>query len=602
MNIAPKKRSSRAARLTAVAAVGALAVGLVPASPAAADPVEAVPASNGRGHAAHPDAGVIAGELLEQEIVWEDCAFPSVDADTAAWLREIPVSCADITVPRDWHNPDDGETLTVRISVTDTADPDQYQGIALVNPGGPGGNGLPWGAAMAHRSPELAEQFNFIGFDPRGVGESTPLICEYHPVPDDLWEDGASAVQGCLNNPLTPYINTEQTVYDMDFVRALLGEEQISYIGYSYGTWLGNWYQAEFPEHSHRFVLDSATDLTRKSLQETWDLQPRSRDRQFQDMMLPYIARQHETYGLGEDPMAIRQAWEEAGGTRDPLGQLITIETIIPAMYTTGGYPAAAELITAFIALDLPEAQNAEELQAQLETLLEATREVSLEDPEENLDARMTQQQPHALVREEAAERVEREQAAAEGTTVTFSGTFEAIRCQDGAWNHSRGHWDAWVADLNSKAPFIGPLMSAPICAHWPAVTEKSAPHQRTHPDTLILQPEFDATTPYEAGQRSARLQPNTSLITVNNEGTHGVFPYGTTCVDDAVENYFRHGPLPGNIVCGALPLPGEDVAYQVGGDIHQAQQNVQIKMRTDAVKEANRMVRHMQLDEVHDQ
>ncbi|WP_201791112.1 alpha/beta hydrolase [Nesterenkonia sp. PF2B19] len=547
-----------------------------------------------------PDAGELGAHLLDQDLEWEDCTFPSVAPETEAALQEIEgLACADVTVPRDWHDPTDGETLTVRVSVTDTADPDLSQGIALVNPGGPGGSGLPWGAAMAMRSPELAEQFNFVGFDPRGVGESTQLICEYQPdASHDAWEDSAAAVDGCLENPLTPFITTEQTAYDMDFIRALLGEDQISYVGYSYGTWLGSWYQTLFPSHSHRFLLDSATDLTRKSLQETWDLQPRSRDRQFQDMLLPYMARNHDTYQLGEDPMEIRRAWENAGGTRDPLGALITAQIVIPAMYSTAGYPGAADAIATFIALDAPEADGAEELSAQLEDFIASSGGVAVDEAE----ASVVQAQLFEKAREEVQRLVEVEQAAVTGETVAFSGTFNAIRCQDGQWNQSQGYWNAWVADLNNKAPYIGPLMGAPLCAHWPAVTEKPKPHQRTHPDTLILQAEFDAATPYEAGERSAKIMPNTTLISVNNEGTHGIFPYGTTCVDDPVEAFFLEGTMPQNVVCGALPLPGEDQAYQVGGDIHEAQQSVKVKMRTDAVKEANRMVREMLLEQHHGQ
>lgn len=589
---------SMTTRAAAMLAAGALTLTLAPAASAAPGAGDVVaPASP---HAAHPDAGELGAHLLDQDLEWEDCTFPSVAPETEAALQEIEgLACADVTVPRDWHDPTDGETLTVRVSVTDTADPDLSQGIALVNPGGPGGSGLPWGAAMAMRSPELAEQFNFVGFDPRGVGESTQLICEYQPdASHDAWEDSAAAVDGCLENPLTPFITTEQTAYDMDFIRALLGEDQISYVGYSYGTWLGSWYQTLFPSHSHRFLLDSATDLTRKSLQETWDLQPRSRDRQFQDMLLPYMARNHDTYQLGEDPMEIRRAWENAGGTRDPLGALITAQIVIPAMYSTAGYPGAADAIATFIALDAPEADGAEELSAQLEDFIASSGGVAVDEAE----ASVVQAQLFEKAREEVQRLVEVEQAAVTGETVAFSGTFNAIRCQDGQWNQSQGYWNAWVADLNNKAPYIGPLMGAPLCAHWPAVTEKPKPHQRTHPDTLILQAEFDAATPYEAGERSAKIMPNTTLISVNNEGTHGIFPYGTTCVDDPVEAFFLEGTMPQNVVCGALPLPGEDQAYQVGGDIHEAQQSVKVKMRTDAVKEANRMVREMLLEQHHGQ
>ncbi|GAB3191201.1 alpha/beta hydrolase [Nesterenkonia suensis] len=588
--------TSMTTRTAAIAAVGALTLSLAPAASAAPGAGDVtVPASP---HATHADAGELGAHLVDQDLDWETCAFPDLAPATQEALQEIEgLACADVVAPRDWHDPTDGETITLRVSVTDTADPERSQGIALVNPGGPGGSGLPWGAAMAMRSPQLAEEFNFVGFDPRGVGQSTQLTCEYQPdAAHDAWEDGAAAVAGCLDNPLTEFITTEQTAYDMDFIRAVLGEEQISYVGYSYGTWLGSWYQTLFPGHSHRFLLDSATDLTRKSLQETWDLQPRSRDRQFQDMLLPYMARNHETYQLGEDPMEIRRAWEEAGGTRDPLGALITAQIVIPAMYSTAGYPGAAEAIATFITLDAPEADGAEDLAAQLEDFIAASSDVAVDDAE----AVTVQAQLFEKAREEVQRLVDVERAAQTGETVSFSGTFNAIRCQDGQWNQSRGYWDAWVSDLNNKAPYIGPFMGAPLCAHWPAVTEKPKPHQRSHPDTLILQSEFDAATPYEAGERSAKIMPHTALISVSNEGSHGLYPYGTTCVDDPVETFFLDGSLPENDVCGALPLPGEDQAYHVGGDIHEAQQKVKVTMRTESVKEANRMVREMLMDQHH--
>ena len=313
-------------------------------------------------------------------------------------------------------------------------------------------------------------------------------------------------------------------------------------------------------------------------------------------MLLPYMARQSDTYQLGDEPMVIRESWEEAGGTRDPMGALITAQIVIPAMYSTAGYPGAAQAVAAFIDMNAPEAQDSGELADQLEELIEATSSITADDEAAAVQAALFEN-----AREEVARLLEVERAAESGESVSFTGAFNAIRCQDGQWNQSQGYWDAWVADLNRQAPYIGPFMGAPLCAHWPAVTEKPKPHQQSHPDTLILQAEFDAATPYEGGERSASLMPNTSMITVQNEGTHGLFPYGTHCVDDPVEAFFLEGTLPGNDVCGALPLPEEDQAYHVGGDIHEAQGSVQIKMRTDAVKEANRMVREMLRDQHQD-
>lgn len=527
---------------------------------------------------AKPDAGVLAAHLLNQPIAWEACDFGE---ELNALFENIPgLACATVTVPRDWHNPRDGKTITLRISKTATAtNPATREGIALVNPGGPGGSGLLWGPGMAFLAPELATEYDFYGFDPRGVGESTPLECDYAgDLETASYEDLALA---CRSNPLTPYINTEQTAYDMDFIRALMREPKLSYIGYSYGTWLGSWYQRVFPTHTHRFLLDSSTDVTRKSLQETWDLQPRSRDRQFQEAMLPYLGRNAATFGAPtSDPQELRRLWEQAGGTRDPLGQLITGFVLLPAMYYTGDYPIAAEMISLFIELGGSGGDEAQAL-GQLEKLVKKAA------------------QNPALTADQKA-RLNKHLAAAKrgglAEVYTYTGfEFEAIRCQDGPWKQSQGYWKAWLADLDKKAPFIAPLMEAPVCAQWPAVTEMPQKlSKKDAPKTLMIQTELDAATPYEAGVRSAQQVPNTSLISVDNEGSHAIYPYGTTCVDDAVEAYMLRGVQPAAFTtCQAKPLPLEDKTYEVAGSIGP-KGTIKLKMRTEEVKKANAMLRDL--------
>lgn len=585
--MSPKK--SRYMKLSAaVAAAAALGLGTV--APATAAPGNGNGNGNGNSGNAQQvnDAGVLGAHLLDQELAWEDCDFGSAALNDR--FGAIPgTACADVTVPRDWHNPTDGHTITLRVSKTETSqgNPDR-QGIALVNPGGPGGEGLPWGPAMAERAPELAEHFDFMGFDPRGVGQSTTLDCTYTPNSDhDIWEDTQAQVEGCLDNPLTPYITTEQTVYDMDFIRALMGEEQMSYIGYSYGTWLGSWYQREFPQRAHRFLLDSAVDITRDGLQTTWDLQPRSRDRQFQDMMLPWVARHDDLFGLGTDAMDIREQWEAAGGTRSFLGQMVAGSFILPAMYTTASYPDAGTMIAAYISImnAEQEAETPEEARAQLERVVAEAR---TQVPAERAEAF---EQFVARGMESVESQAGLSQAAQSGAPVTFSGTFSAIRCQDGQWNQSQGYWTSWVNDLIRKSPWIGVMMGPSECMYWPAQTSMpKQPGGNQAPDTVIIQTELDAATPYEGGHRAAGVMRNTSLISIDNEGTHGVFPYGTECVDAPVREYFITGEMPDEYsVCEALPLPLDAEAHQVAG-APTKKGDIKIKMRTEAVKEANRI------------
>ena len=571
----------------AVAAVAALGLGGVAPASAAPGNGNNGNGNNGKGNQVN-DAGVLGAHLLDQELNWEDCDFGSESLNER--FGAIPgTACADVTVPRDWHNPTDGNTITLRVAKTETSkgNPNR-QGIALVNPGGPGGSGLPWGPAMAERAPELAESYDFIGFDPRGVGESTPLECTYTPDPDaDIWEDQKAQAEACLENPLTPYITTEQTVYDMDFIRALFGEEQLSYIGYSYGTWLGSWYQREFPQRAHRFLLDSAVDVSRDGLQTTWDLQPRSRDRQFQDMMLPWVARHDDEFGLGTDAMEIREQWEAAGGTRSMLGQLVAGSFILPAMYNTADYPFAGAMIRTFLQLSAEEAEaeTPEEAKAQLEEVVAQARADMPADQVAAFDRFAARGMESVENRGRIAEAVKT------GDQVTFSGTFSAIRCQDGQWNQSKGYWTSWVKDLIRKSPWIGVMMGPSECMYWPAQTSMpKQPGGAKAQDAVIIQTELDAATPYEGGHRAAGVLRNTSLISVDNEGSHGVFPYGSECVDAPVREYFLTGEMPDEYtLCEALPLPMDTEAHQVAGTpTHK--NDIKIKMRTEAVKAANRI------------
>jgi pimeloyl-ACP methyl ester carboxylesterase len=556
--------------------------GLVPASAAGAAPRRP----------AEPDTARLAGDLLDQDVAWGPCEKLSTDPETDQLLHAVKgLACATVTVPRDWHRPGDGNTITLRVSKTATSTPGpDRQGIALVNPGGPGGSGLAWGAAMAVRSPELAAAYDFIGFDPRGVGASTPLSCSYQidPANTDPNVQTRAVVRGCRTmTPLAPYITTEQTAYDMDFLRALLGERQTSYVGYSYGTWLGTWYATTFPSRVHRMLLDSSTDVSEPSLQKTWDLQTRSRDRAFQNQFLPYVARHDDTYHLGTDPQAIRRQFEQYGGNRGLYGKLITALILIPAMYDNEIYPLAAEVLQGFIA---------------------DQGQIGGGDPDDAAVAAFRKLVDRAPATGADRTFLNRARTRAEQETRQANAVFEAVRCQDGQWNQSLAHWRLNQRDLDRDYTFIAPLSRNgdetlyPACAFWPTRNRMPLPNPRTFPKVLVVQSEMDAATAYEGAHDTARYLPGARMISVDNEGSHGVFPYLTTCVDDPVISYFRKGSIPAAkyTACPALPLPGEDRAYDVGGRIGPGG-TIHMRLVTGEVRRANRMVHRILRDQALD-
>ncbi|MCU1470924.1 MAG: tap 3 [Glaciihabitans sp.] len=190
------------------------------------------------------------------------------------WVPAVPdgrLEYATLEVPVDYSDPD-GERMVIAISRLRATDPARRRGILLGVTGGPGGDGghgraLPAGWADT----PLNEVYDLIGFDPRGTGASTPLYIEVTPTtapfdsrpPDEAFEamagDMREREQGCrrAGGSLRPHINTRNTARDMDVIRAVLGEEQLNFLGYAYGSYVGVVYGTMFPQRLDRNVLDS---------------------------------------------------------------------------------------------------------------------------------------------------------------------------------------------------------------------------------------------------------------------------------------------------------------------------------------------------------
>ncbi|MEV6637790.1 alpha/beta hydrolase [Actinoplanes sp. NPDC051470] len=190
------------------------------------------------------------------------------------------LECADLRVPLDYRAPR-GRSITVAVSRLKAADPAKRRGIMLLNPGGPGGSGLDMPLFLAETLPaDVLDRYDLIGFDPRGVGQSTPISCDLpdtttfdlvlpYPAPDGSINRNIAFARDTARRcaatagDLLPHITTANTARDMDSIRAALGEPKLSYLGYSYGTYLGAVYVSLFPQRTDRIVLDSAVDPAR---------------------------------------------------------------------------------------------------------------------------------------------------------------------------------------------------------------------------------------------------------------------------------------------------------------------------------------------------
>ncbi len=210
------------------------------------------------------------GEFYRQKVSWKDCGGNR---------------CARIRVPLDYDKPQ-GRSITLSVLKVPALAKSQRVGSLIVNPGGPGGSGVDYASnASSYFGSELRQAFDIVGFDPRGVGRSTPVQClpdsrldafiASDPDPDTaaevrranrlLAEFGAGCVEE--SGKLASHVSTVEAARDIDILRAVVGDDRLSYFGASYGTFLGATYAELFPKRVGRMVLDGALDPSVSSLE-----------------------------------------------------------------------------------------------------------------------------------------------------------------------------------------------------------------------------------------------------------------------------------------------------------------------------------------------
>jgi len=224
-----------------------------------------------------PNASGAPAEFLsyyEQEAEFEECG--------------TRLYCADIEVPMDWNDPN-SEAISIA-TVFRQADNDP-KGFVLFNPGGPGVSGYDWVKESSDYlgTDALRKDWNILGFDPRGVGRSSAVSCLSDSEYDEFLygvsgydigteEDIAAAREAtaefaskCLENTgdLLEFVDTVSAAKDMDVLRAVIGQSELNFLGYSYGSFLGTTYATLFPERVGRFVLDGAIDPTVSDFEQT---------------------------------------------------------------------------------------------------------------------------------------------------------------------------------------------------------------------------------------------------------------------------------------------------------------------------------------------
>lgn len=455
-----------------------------------------------------------------QALSWEPCA--------------TAMECTTVTAPLDWENPG-GQDIELAV-IRQPAISGEPTGSLLVNPGGPGSSGvdLVRDSADYAAGEDLQEAFDLVGFDPRGVGQSTAVRC-YDA--DDMdaflygipvaprgtaeWEaeleaSGRDFAEACDANSdgILPYLTTENSARDLDLLRAVLGDEKLNYLGYSYGAVLGANYAKLFPDSVGKVVLDGPVDPAISGT-EVGVVQNIG----FENALRSYMAS-----CLATDECPFRGSVDEA---MSDVGSLLAAVDRSPIPASDGRMLGADTLITAIL-LPLYSQSNWPALTDMFTDVLQGSAEYAF------------------YLADLYYDRVDGEYTA--NTTEAFI----AYNCMDYPADDA-AEADAAMARLELEAPTLSPYQDGPdLCEQWPyPPTGVREPITADGADPiLVIGTTGDSATPYEWAVSLADQLSSGTLITRVGEG-HTGYNKGNVCVDSAVEEYFVDGTVPdGDLRC----------------------------------------------------
>lgn len=452
-------------------------------------------------------------------------------------LQQAGAQCGFVEVPLDYSDPD-GKQIKLRVSKVDGDMPeDDEQGVMLVNPGGPGGSGLTLPLINDLVPKDAGEYYDWIGFDPRGVGRSEPrLNCvpgynsydrpPYVPraeVIEQAWLARAKGyAEACAADEpaLLPHMKTTDTVRDMNRIRKALGEERINFYGFSYGTYLGQVFATMFPDRMRRMVLDS--NVNPKDIWYEANLaQDVAFDRNAQ-VWFDWLAEYNEVFGLGDSGAEVEQRYyqvlanlnEEAAGGK--IGGAEWTDLFLPVGYSQFAWESLGHLFADYVRTQNPQ------------PLIEAYGDPAAKDDN--------------------------------GYAV-----YLAVECTDADWPHNWSKWekDNWRIYVEDPFETWGNAWFNAPCFFWQADPGKPV-NVKSKQEALLISGTLDGATPYEGSLVARKKLKNSRLIALVGETTHAASLYGNGCVDNRIADYLLTGALPqrqpgantADVRCGQLPDP----------------------------------------------
>ncbi len=480
-------------------------------------------------------------KLGPSSINWGQCA--------SATLRFFGSKCAMVDVPLDYAHPN-GPTIKLAVSMhRHTSPASLYQGVMLVNPGGPGGSGLifsVFGDPRVLGNRPVAAQYDWIGFDPRGVGSSVPSVsCDTHyfdfnrpnyiPVNvADLaaWNArsaGYAADCAAKNGPILQHLTTIDSAKDMDRIRRALGAPQINYYGFSYGTYLGQVYGTLFPSHVRRMVLDSNVDP-----RNIWYQANLNQDLAFNrniEIWFGWLARYDSVYHLGATQSEVEATFyrTQARLTFHPadgkIGGDEWTDTFLYAGYFQSTWLELADVLSGYI----------------------NHGDVAALEQEYANNVGMGQDNGYAV--------------------------YLGVSCTDIQWPQNESTWLADNWRVYSEAPYatwLNNWFNAP-CLFWPAPAHATKPFQvdmHGVSSALLIDETLDPATPYEGSLYLRSIFPNARLLALPGGTTHAGSLDGNACENRVDFTYLETGALPadhgGNgpdATCAPNPQPNPTAA-----------------------------------------
>jgi pimeloyl-ACP methyl ester carboxylesterase len=467
---------------------------------------------------------------------------PDVPADFATLSPWAPCAgsfeCATLTVPRDWADPA-GDTIDIAVT-RHPAGGDRI-GSLLLNPGGPGASGVDFTQGFVGRGlPDgLTERFDVVSWDPRGTSGTNRVDCtsdedwlepDIDPTVEDqsdidlIRAETAAAVDRCEQaaGDLLAVVGTRATVRDLDALRGVLGDEALTYVGYSYGTTIGMEYLRMYPGRVRAMVLDG---VSVPGVDPIVDAHVQAQG--FERTLDAYLADcpRRSTCPLGADPKAtLLDLVDRLEAQRIEASYQLGDEDSTPREGTVG----VGELYIAVAASLYDDASW---------PVLDQGLEEALGSP--------AQGRTLLALRDQYLGR------QADGTWVDDADARSTIRCADQAERSEQPEGDlalaeAWAAEL----PFWGAWFGTgnPGCWGAPAAVEPLLPLDETAlaglPPVVVVGTTNDPATPYEQAEDAAELIDGSVLVTYEGD-VHTAYRSLSDCVDGAVTPYLVDGTVP---------------------------------------------------------